>query len=103
MNRALRELGDSGDEVGEEEEGRREDAVGDVDVQEVGEGLDAGEVALEVGEVGRPERELAEEPVPGKLGGDAQATVSTGETAARKPRIAARASAAQRTGSSALG
>ena len=41
----------------------RETAVRDVDVMEIDVGLDAVEVALEIGEIGRPEREFGEQPV----------------------------------------
>ena len=73
VDRTAGQRGEPGDEIGEEQEGRREDAVGDVDVQEVGVRLDAGEVALEIGEVGRPERELSEQPVARQVGEGAHA------------------------------
>ncbi len=41
-------------------------AVGDVDVPDVHMGVDAGDVVGEADEIGRPEREFAEEAVGGK-------------------------------------
>ena len=54
------------DEVGEEQQCRREMAVGHVDVENVGERLDTRDVVGQAAEVGRPQRHLGEQPVFGQ-------------------------------------
>ena len=54
--------------VGEEQERRREAAIGHVDMVEVGEGLGTPQVGREIAQVGRPQRELAQQTVARQVG-----------------------------------
>ena len=69
MDGPCRQLGDPRHQVRKEQEAGGETGVRDVDVMEVDVGLDALQVALQIGEIGRPQRELAEQPV-ARQGGD---------------------------------
>ena len=63
VQRQRRRLAHRRHQIGKEQEGRREMPVRDVDMQDVGMRTDTVEVVLQPDEVGRPERELADQPV----------------------------------------
>ena len=63
MQRLRRGAARDGDEVGKKQQRRREMAVGDVDVEDVGERLDTRDVVGEAAEVRRPQRHLGQQPV----------------------------------------
>ena len=69
MDRPLRQGADARDQVGEEQEGRGEVAIRHIDVVMSACGIGPREIRLQVAEVGRPQRELANEPV-GRQGRD---------------------------------
>ena len=82
------------DLIWEEQERRGEMSVGDVDMQHVGMPLDARDVVRQPDQVGRPQRELAEEPALGSWSSLSRAVrvigVSGQSIVSRKARSAAR-------------